>query len=356
MSVRKRGVEPENGENRPKSNHERWGEELKAWRVHRQRSQEQLAKIAHCDQSWVSALEHARRVPTEDFARRMDEYLETNGVLLRQLDGVLQEIRDHHPDWFQQFSRAEAKARVIRKWQAGYIPGLLQTEEYARAIFERHDPAAATAEIEELVTARLARQQRVGRPGGPQYELLLCEEAVRRQVGGPSVMARQLRTLLQAGQLPNVTIQVLPFEIGAMAGPLVDTSLLETDDGDHFLYSESLTRGHLIRDDTEYFKWLQRYDQTRAQALNAADSARLIREILEGMINMLPARKVPGASWLKSSYSGGNGGDCVEVAQSFDAVRPVRDSKDPDGPVLSFPAPSWSAFLDGIRAGDFGEV
>ncbi|MCC9311323.1 Scr1 family TA system antitoxin-like transcriptional regulator [Kitasatospora sp. RB6PN24] len=332
----------------PLSAAERFGRELVVWRAMRGKSQAELARYAHCDQTWVSAIELGKRLPTEEFAKACDEFLEAPGVFERMYGAVVQETADVHPDWFRHYAEIERKARRIRSLDNGVMPGLLQTEEYMRALIASHTPGLPREVEAERIAARMARQAVLR--GEARVEFLLEEGVLRRQVGGPAVMARQLRRVLEMSHLPNVGIHALPFELGADAGSGTSLRLVESANGRQVLYSESLTRGHVITDAEEISSWDQLYHRARARALNADDSRRLISSILRGMVNMLPAAPPAGPSWRKSSYSGANGGDCVEVAR-LPRTTPVRDSKDPHGPALAFPAPAFAAFLAALTTG-----
>lgn len=334
-----------------------WGEELQELRKAAGLTQAQLAERIHVDQSWVSLMENGRAVPTQRLAAVCDAALMAGNSLERSFRYVEREIADHHPDWFRQFVELEVRAEQVCELTLGRVSGLLQTAEYAEITFRAFDPEADPSVIAERIAARMMRQQRLHGVERMQLEVLLDEATLHRQVGGPQVMGRQLKHLLTVGRLPNVTIQVLPFRLGERMG---DTGaiFLGLPNGEAWLYSESLTRGHLISDESEVTARRRRYDRIRSNALGVDDSARMIRTIMEGMINVSSSLDLTEASWAKSSYSGDNSGACVEWAPAIAArgIVPVRDSKDPQGPTLLFPRAAWTDFVAAAADGEFDLV
>lgn len=112
----------------------------------------------------------------------------------------------------------EAEATSISNYDMGVVPGLLQVEGYARAIFEAGDPPIGETTVEQRVEARARRQALLARDEGPPFHCVLDEAALRRSVGGPAVMRSQLARIVEAAALPNVTFQLIPFEVGAHPG------------------------------------------------------------------------------------------------------------------------------------------
>ncbi|MDH6135708.1 transcriptional regulator with XRE-family HTH domain [Kitasatospora sp. MAA4] len=335
-----------------------WGRELAHWRRAAHMTQQQLAELVHCDQSWISALENGRAIPTKSFAQQCDDALGAGGVLARSYEYVERVGDDHAPDWFQRFRKLEAEAEEVLDWQPYRLSGWLQTEAYARALIDGFGAAPDAATAEEWVQARLARKAMIFAPDGPKIVSLLDESVIRRVVGSPQIQAEALRHLLELSTRKNVTIQILPMGADTTSAFGYLMTFLHLPNGQRWLYSETLTRGHFCGDGAELKQLRWHYDQLRAQALSAPASRRLIRRILEELINVAKPRNLASASWLKSSYSGGEGGNCIEVSTDFAATGavPVRDSKDPHGPALILPTDSWSSFVTGIRNGDFGTL
>ncbi len=317
-------------------------------------SQGELARLIPCSRPQISRIEQGLRVPQYSLVTACDTILGTSGELLSIWEEVDWYAHVEHPDWFQRFARIEAGAVSIQEFQTPWISGLLQTEAYARALFASGSATGNPQLIEERLTARLARQHRLFGIDAPLLTVVLGETAVRLGVGGPQVMYGQLRHLLTMGQRPNVTIQIAPFSLGERVRFGSMLVILTSPDAKRRAYSESLMHGRFVEDPQEVMKWQRQYDVLRAEALSSQDSARLIRSVMEGLLNMgTVAPGLSSASWRKSSYSDHEGGNCVEVATGLPGVVPVRDSKDPAGPALVFPAAAWRSFVAAVRAERF---
>lgn len=318
-----------------------------------------LARKLVVHPSLITKIESLERVPQRDFAERCDQVLATGGQLARVWDDVAWHVVAAHPDWFKRFAEMEARATRLQEYQPTLVSGLLQTEEYARALFREEDESADEESIAERVAARMSRQARyLGALGSaPLLDVVLDEAVIRREVGGPTVLYRQLAHLLVVAQRPNVLLQVAPLKLGARTRAATSLTLVDLPDGDQWIYSESADQGHFSADPKQLARRGRNYDRLRADALSPDESAQFIRRHMEGLLIMaLEPHVLATASYFKSSYSGGNGGQCVEVAPNLPGVVPVRDSKDPSGPALVFPADAFAAFVQGIKAGDFGTV
>ncbi|MEU7041134.1 helix-turn-helix domain-containing protein [Streptomyces varsoviensis] len=131
-------------------------------------------------------------------------------------------FRDVLPDWFSAFVSLEGEANLIRAYEPHYVPGLLQTEGYARAVLRAGMPHAADADIDRGVAVRMERQSLLTRENAPLLWVVMDETVLRRRIGGPEVMREQLDRLIEATAMPNVRLQVIPFAAGphpAMYGP-----------------------------------------------------------------------------------------------------------------------------------------
>ncbi|UZJ29941.1 helix-turn-helix domain-containing protein [Streptomyces endophytica] len=256
-----------------------FGELLKHHREAAGLTQAALARKIPCDRSHVARIEAGTRVPQDAFAKHCDELLGTGGVLLRLWGRIDWYPEVQHPDWFERRAQMDALAVALREYQERVIPGLLQTEDYARALFSR---VASGNEVEERVQARLSRQQRFLMTAGPQYIVVLDESCLRNLVGSSAIMREQCAHLLNVQRHRNIRIQVAPAEFPELVRPNASMSLITLPDGHRWVYSESLDRGYFNDDPAVCVRHERTYDALRADALSARDSAALIGELMEG--------------------------------------------------------------------------
>jgi transcriptional regulator with XRE-family HTH domain len=151
------------------------------------------------------------------------------------------------PEWFELYVGLEADAASIRTYEAESVPGLLQSSEYAQAMFE---VTAGGQDIDRKVSARMQRQELLHADPPVELSAVLNEAVLLRPVGGPDVMARQLAHLVKVSRLPNVTIQILPFAAGghpAMTTPYVIIGFADTAD-EPIVYLDNLSQGHAFAD------------------------------------------------------------------------------------------------------------
>ncbi|MFW6723992.1 helix-turn-helix domain-containing protein [Streptomyces sp. MAR4 CNY-716] len=259
---------------------EMFGDVLKHLREAAGMTQAELARQIPCDRSYVARVETGTSVPPDTFAEKCDEVLGGNGLLARLWLKVDWYPDVAHPDWFERRAQMDAECVALRAYQERVMPGLLQSEPYARALFTRVTPDEEKAA--ERVRARLSRQQRFLSPEGPMYVVVLDESCLRNVVGGPEVMREQCAHLLAAGQRANIQVQVAPADRPELVRPNTSMSLITLPDDHRCVYSESLDRGHFGEDPTVYERHLRTYDLLRADALSARESAALIGEFMEG--------------------------------------------------------------------------
>jgi transcriptional regulator with XRE-family HTH domain len=166
--------------------------------------------------------------------------------------GWWQRYGDILPSWFQTYLGLEEAASLIRTYEVQFVPGLLQTEDYARAVITHGNPGAPGEEIERRVSLRLKRQQLLSRSDPPQLWAVVDEAALRRPMGSSAVMAAQIEGLIKASELPNVTLQVLPFHVGAHSAEAGAFTILRFPEPDlpDVVYTEQLT-GALYLDKRE---------------------------------------------------------------------------------------------------------
>jgi len=193
-------------------------------------------------------------------------------------DGVL-------PTGFGIYVGLEAEAASLRVYEAQVVHGLLQTEDYARAVMSTVRRRQTPEEIERLVKLRMQRQEVLHRPDPLELWLILDEAVLRRMAGSSRIMRQQLEHLCEASQWPNVTLQVLAFGSGlhpGMGGPFAIIEFPERLDPD-VVYTEGVTgQAYIEERDREVRVRAETFDLLRATALPPADSVRLIRSVSEG--------------------------------------------------------------------------
>jgi transcriptional regulator with XRE-family HTH domain len=256
-----------------------FGEELRFAREAKGLSIRELAALTSYSYQQVGNVEAGRRTPSEPFADEVDAGLDTGGRFTRLLRRVLREAL---PDWFQGAAAEEAQAMRIRTYQCQVVHGLLQTEEYARALIKAAQPRASYERVEALVAARMARQSILAGEHPPYFWTILDEAVLRRPVGSNAVMAEQLERLLKESANPNVTIQVLPFASGAHAAMSGDFTLWSYADRSDVLYVEGLSAVTLKEGVSDVENARLTYDLLQAAALPGEQSAGMIRDVLEG--------------------------------------------------------------------------
>ena len=187
------------------------------------------------------------------------------------------------PGWFEMYVRLEQAASVIRSYQVQFVPGLFQTEEYARAVISSDAVGESVDEIERRVHLRMTRQKLLAEPHAPTFWAVLDEAALRRSYGPPHVMTEQLEHLTAVAQLPNVILPVLPFDRGsqaAAAGPFTVLRFAETDLPD-IVYMEQLTSAVYIDKQTEVEYYRAAVDRLAVAALSPIESRQMLSRLAQ---------------------------------------------------------------------------
>ena len=196
--------------------------------------------------------------------------------------GWWHQYADVLPDWFQTYVGLEEAASVLRVYEVQFVPGLLQTEEYARAVILQGAPGLDPDEVERRVALRMGRQKLLTRESPPRYWVIMDEAALRRPMGGRDVHVGQIERLIDLVGEPNITIQVMPFRYGGHAaegGAFTIMRFPETDLPD-VVYMEYLTGAHYIDKPEE----VERYAAVMERLSVAGTSPDRTREILSGML------------------------------------------------------------------------
>ena len=190
------------------------------------------------------------------------------------------QYNDILPGWFETYLALESAASVIRSFETQFVPGLLQTEEYARAVTRLGHQTAPEQEIERRVSLRLRRQEVLARRQPPRFWAIVDEAALRRPIGGAAVMREQLRHLVHAARRPGVRLQVVPFARGGHAGASGSFSILRFQERDlpDVVYIEQLTSSVYLDQRSDVEHYLEVVDRLSSEALPPADTISFIEQ------------------------------------------------------------------------------
>jgi hypothetical protein len=218
-------------------------------------------------------------VTDEDEQRRM-----LNLAQQANSQGWWSRYDDVLPDWFETYIGLEQATSLIRTYELQFVPGLFQTEEYARAVTVLGHRSASAAEIERRVSLRMQRQQILTRPDGmPRVWAVIDESALRRPLGGRSVMRTQLSRLLELTELPHVTLQVMPFDNGGHSAAGGSFSMLRFAEEElpDIVYIEQLTGALYLDRPEEIDHYREVMNRLSAEAETPADSERQLRILID---------------------------------------------------------------------------
>ncbi|MFJ8645909.1 helix-turn-helix domain-containing protein [Streptomyces sp. NPDC093546] len=254
-----------------------FGRLLRFYRERAKVSLEALGRHTGYSKSQVAMIERGERRPRGNFVDLADEFLGAQGALIE----VAKEVKASGvAAWFEDYLEEEAKAAGVHSYENHLIPGLLQTEAYARAVFGCANPPFEDHEVDVMVAARLARQQLFHRKPTALVSFVLEKAALTKPIGGAEVLKENLLHILEIGRLRNVQIQVMPEypEVHAgLSGPFI---LLETAKRQsQLVYVEGLSGRYFLSEQPDLGDAFARYGVLRAQALNPIDSAELIEQV-----------------------------------------------------------------------------
>ncbi|MFD5549831.1 helix-turn-helix transcriptional regulator [Streptomyces goshikiensis] len=259
---------------KPDENLRNFGETVKAFRKRAGITQEQLAPLVRYSVQYVGSVEQGRRHPSQRFIKRAEETLDAFGVI--EIAATQLNRRRGLASWFRRWAELEEEAVTLNTYECRSIPGLLQTERYARTLIEDVPPVPAQEEVEARVAARLERQKILRRTPLATFSFVIEQSVIERQTGGPEVTSELIDYLLECAALPNVDIQIMPTLQPHHSGTGGPFCTLETNEHQWVGYSEGPKSGRVISDLKDVSALNQRYAKLRIQALNPADSVGLL--------------------------------------------------------------------------------
>jgi transcriptional regulator with XRE-family HTH domain len=269
------------------------GAQLRRLRESADLTTEQAAEAIRATHSKISRLERGRSAAKQrDVADLLTLYGVTDEAEREQLltltrqasvPGWWQQYSDVLPRWFELYIGLEKAASIIRAYEVQFVHGLLQTEDYARAVVLISNDHASAEEIDRRVSLRMQRQQLLTQPDAPGLWAVLDEAALRRSPGGPGVMRAQLERLLELTDLPNVTLQIVPFRVGphaAAGGPFTILRFPEPDLPD-VVYLEQLNSALYLDQPEDVTGYVTVMDHLCVQADSGTASKDTLRALLE---------------------------------------------------------------------------
>ncbi|MFD7290710.1 Scr1 family TA system antitoxin-like transcriptional regulator [Streptomyces sp. NPDC059863] len=254
-----------------------FGAVVKAFRKRAGLTQEALAPLVRYAAQTVASIEQGRRFPPRDFVERAEEVLDAFGALrgaarhLSRQPGLA--------SWFRQWALLEAEAVNLYTYECRLIPGLLQTEAYARKLFADRLPPLGDDEIETRLAARTERQRLLRERPNTAYSFIIEEHLFRRRTGGTAAARELIDRILELAELRNIEIQIMPLARESHAGMDGPMRLLETPENRWFAYCEAQESGQFISDPKVVSMLQMRNARMRSQALSLEDSVSLLRQM-----------------------------------------------------------------------------
>ena len=286
----------------------RLSNELKRARQAKGLTQEQVARAMEWSLSKMIRIENASTgISTNDLKALLPLYDITDDQVTDHLielaraararswwSGYRGGYRDVAPSTLLQLIEYEYAAASIKQFEPVFIPGILQTEDYARAVLANYyDETRVSDRVSELVELRIRREELLSRETAPQFSFIVDEAVIRRVVGSPAIMSRQLQRLIEVSELSNVTVEVIPFSEGLHAGMRGPVKIVEFADGpeERIVFLES-PRGDIVVDDSkEIAKYLEAYSQIKESSLDRQESVDLLKQIADDMAVLADGRR-----------------------------------------------------------------
>ncbi|TLQ43097.1 helix-turn-helix domain-containing protein [Streptomyces marianii] len=254
-----------------------FGAVVQALREHAGLSRGDFAPLVGYSKHTVASIELGRRMPDDDFVERAETALGNTGALRRAAQHLSR--RPGLAAWFRRWARLEAVASSLSTYECRLVPGLLQTEAYARTLFVNQLPPLGDKQIEAQMAARLERQRLLRERPNTAYSFILEEHLLLRRTGGAAVTRELVGHILGLAELRNIELQIMPLVRESHAGLDGPVQLLETQENRRFGYCEGQRGGQFVSDPKEISVLQMRYARMRSQALTLEDSLSLLRRM-----------------------------------------------------------------------------
>ncbi|MFF0446492.1 Scr1 family TA system antitoxin-like transcriptional regulator [Streptomyces sp. NPDC004609] len=268
---------PTGGEPETSDSLKAFGEVVKAFRKRARLTQEQFAPKVRYSVPTVASIEQGRRFPPPDFVDRAEDVLDAFGAIRGAAKHLSR--RPGLASWFRQWAKLEEEAISLYTYECRLVPGLVQTEPYARTVFVNQLPLLGDEKIEAQWAARAERQRLLRERPNTAYSFILEEQLLLRGMGGPEVTRGLIEHLLEIAELRNVELQIMPLLRENHAGLHGPMRLLETPQNKWLGYCEGQESGQFISDSKVVSTLHMRYARMRSQALTLEDSVGLLQRM-----------------------------------------------------------------------------
>ncbi|MCP9962037.1 helix-turn-helix domain-containing protein [Streptomyces somaliensis] len=265
------GVDPGNGFLRC------FGRQMKLLREAAGLTQAELGARVGYGEAQIASVEQGRRIPKPELVDAVDRVVGGNGLLSAMKGEV---VKARYPGFFRQYAQLEAQATKLNAYDSHVVKGLLQTEDYARAVFEMWRPILDAETVDQRVAARMDRQKLFAKRPAPLMSFVIEEVVLRRPLGGRQVMRGQLEQLLLLGHERNIEIQIMPTDREEHAGLAGAFTLLQIGDQRRMAYMEVQDESALYSDPKKVGGLESTYGTLRAQALTPRESLAFIEKLL----------------------------------------------------------------------------
>ncbi|MEV6686599.1 helix-turn-helix transcriptional regulator [Streptomyces sp. NPDC051130] len=253
------------------------GRQLRTWREQAGMRASDLGVAIGYGEDLVRKVESGKRIPRPEYLDKADEALGAGGKI-RAMKPDMEQVR--YPKKVRDLAKLEARAVELSAYGNHNIHGLLQTKDYARALFEMWQPPQTKEQIERGVAARMARRSIFERSPAPALSFVQEEVTLRRRIGGTMVLRRQLERLLEVSQLRHVTIQIMPTDREEHAGMGGLIQVVKFADGSAVGRSEGAFNGRPVSDPRQLRVLEQCHAMIRSQALTPRESMAFIEQVL----------------------------------------------------------------------------
>jgi transcriptional regulator with XRE-family HTH domain len=254
-----------------------FGAVLKSFRKRAGHTQDSLAPEIGYSVHFLASIEQGRRFPPPRFVDQCEAALDAFGTLRLAVNQLSRQRG--LASWFRRWAHLEQEALTLYTYECRLIPGLLQTEAYARTLFGASVPPLSDEQLEEQVVARLERQQLLRERPNTQFSFIIEEHVFLRRTGGTETTRELIDHVLQGASARNIELQIMPLARGVHSGVNGPIRLLETPDNTWFGYCEGQESGQFISDPKVISTLQMRYAKLRSQALTPEDSAGLLERL-----------------------------------------------------------------------------